>query len=160
MRQTVVSAAASLLLLGAATSAHADDHADDHGGGRVDEPVVVVDGLDNPRQLSWAGDTLLVAEAGSGGECVPLPPSDEEAPAPPEGSPAAELCAGDTGAITAVEHPDLQGNANVNANANAKRKGNDDASGDDNGNGKGKSNGKGSDDINGDDNANANGKGN
>src|SRR3954470_4779002 len=131
MRQTVVSAAASLLLLGAATSAHADDHADDHGGGRVDEPVVVVDGLDNPRQLSWAGDTLLVAEAGSGGECVPLPPSDEEAPAPPEGSPAAELCAGDTGAITAVEHPDLQGNANVNA----KRKGNDDASGDDNGNG-------------------------
>src|SRR4051812_24375861 len=158
MRQTVVSAAASLLLLGAATGAHADDHADDHGGGRVDEPVVVVDGLDNPRQLSWAGDTLLVAEAGSGGECVPLPPSDEEAPAPPEGSPAAELCAGDTGAITAVEHPDLQGNAN--ANANAKRKGNDDASGDDNGNGKGKGkgNGKGNDDINGDDNGNGKGK--
>src|SRR3954451_11250393 len=126
MRQTVVSAAASLLLLGAATGAHADDHADDHGGGRVDEPVVVVDGLDNPRQLSWAGDTLLVAEAGSGGECVPLPPSDQEAPAPPEGSPAAELCAGDTGAITAVEHPDFQGNANAKGN---------DASGDDNGKG-------------------------
>src|SRR4051794_35358203 len=153
MRQTVVSAAASLLLLGAATGAHADDHADDHGGGRVDEPVVVVDGLDNPRQLSWAGDTLLVAEAGSGGECVPLPPGDEEAPAPPEGSPAAELCAGDTGAITAVEHPDLQGNAN--ANANAKGKGND-ASGDDNGKGKG----KGNDDASGDDNGNGNGNDN
>src|SRR3954469_12905445 len=74
MRQTVVSAAASLLLLGAATGAHADDHADDHGGGRVDEPVVVADGLDNPRQLSWSGDTLLVAEAGHGGDqCTTAP---------------------------------------------------------------------------------------
>src|SRR3954469_14111333 len=120
MRQTVVSAAASLLLLGAATGAHADDHADDHGGGRVDEPVVVVDGLDNPRQLSWAGDTLLVAEAGSGGECVTLSPGDETVPTPPDGTTAEgitpegttpegspeELCAGDTGAITAVERPD------------------------------------------------------
>jgi hypothetical protein len=59
--------------------------------------VVVATGLDNPRQLSWGDDgVLLVAEAGSGGDTCVTPPG-----APPE----AALCGGSTGGITAIEDP-------------------------------------------------------
>ncbi|MET0765970.1 MAG: ScyD/ScyE family protein [Blastococcus sp.] len=73
------------------------------GGGR--EPVVVAEGLDNPRQLNWGSeDTLLVAEAGSGGDTCVTPPGPDSAP----------LCAGLTGGITAIEESD-------DRNATAKR---------------------------------------
>jgi hypothetical protein len=63
--------------------------------------VVVATGLDSPRQLNWAGDTLLIAEAGQGGaDCGP--------PAP-----GAPICAGPTGRISAV--PDADHTFNVTA---------------------------------------------
>jgi hypothetical protein len=61
--------------------------------GAASEPVVVADGLDNPRQLNWAGDRLLVAEAGSGGDTCVSPPD-----APPEEA----LCGGTTGGVTEI----------------------------------------------------------
>src|SRR4051794_28177825 len=64
MRRTLIAAGAFGLLLGSAAVASA--HNRDDGNGR-DDRVVVVSGLDNPRQLSWVGRNLLVAEAGSGG---------------------------------------------------------------------------------------------
>src|SRR4051812_27040150 len=71
MRRFLIPAGSVVLLLGATTAAQAYDHpgrnSADSRNGRA---VVVVDGLDNPRQLSWAGRTLLVAEAGSGGTCT------------------------------------------------------------------------------------------
>src|SRR5919202_1700467 len=66
MRRTLVAAGAFGLLLGSAAVASAHNRDDDHGRGRQDT-AVVVSGLDNPRQLSWVGRNLLVAEAGSGG---------------------------------------------------------------------------------------------
>lgn len=53
---------------------------------------VVADGLDNPRQLSFKGDSLYVAEAGAGGAgpCM----------AGPEGE---EVCFGKSGAVTRVD---------------------------------------------------------
>lgn len=62
-----------------------------HGRGEAPGHRVVVDGLDNPRQLNWTNDgaDLLVAEAGRGGpECSP------------DGA-----CAGPSGAVTLVERP-------------------------------------------------------
>ena len=54
-------------------------------------PTVVARGLDNPRQVSWSGGALYVAEAGVGGTgpCITSP----------EGGPA---CLGASGAITEV----------------------------------------------------------
>jgi hypothetical protein len=99
MRRTLVATGSFTLLLASATGvAGADDRAggDDHG------PVVVATGLNSPRQLNWAGDTLLIAEAGQGGEdCGP--------PAAP-GDP---MCAGPTGRISAV--PDADHTFHVNA---------------------------------------------
>src|SRR3954469_11499801 len=124
MRRLVPIVAVSVLVLGVADQAYAAPGHDDSGTGKG--PVVVASGLDNPRQLGWAGDTLLVAEAGSGGPCTPLPPTDGPPPPPPpppdapppptaaspppaDGPAADELCAGDTGAVTAVDQPDNDG---------------------------------------------------
>src|SRR5687767_12961104 len=57
--------------------------------------VVVADGLENPRQLNWSGDTLLIAEGGQGGDnCAPAaaaaPAETPATEAPPTQSPAAE----------------------------------------------------------------------
>jgi len=95
MRRTIAAAAsgglaaAALLGTGPAASAGTDDsrHSDDS--------VVVVDHLDNPRQLNWhgrAGDRLVIAEAGSGGKsCF--------------GEGEAQQCAGLTGAVSVVDRP-------------------------------------------------------
>jgi hypothetical protein len=68
-----------------------------------DGSIVVVTGLDNPRQLSFGPqDTLLIAEAGSGGAtCVTSPP----APGPPPEF-AGPQCGGLSGGISAVHHPE------------------------------------------------------
>src|SRR3954451_11362174 len=98
MRRLVPIVAVSVLVLGVADQAYAAPGHDDSGTGKG--PVVVASGLDNPRQLGWAGDTLLVAEAGSGGPCTPLPPPaawpppTEGWPPPADGPAADELCAG------------------------------------------------------------------
>ena len=52
-------------------------------------PVVVASGLDNPRQLSFDGHALYVAESGTGGDLACRPG--------PEGG---EVCMGETGAVT------------------------------------------------------------
>ena len=100
MRRIAARAGVGVLVLGGASiglaaPAAAGESGDDGGGG----PVVIATGLDNPRQLSWgADDTLLVAEAGSGGDTCATPPAPPGAP--PEA--AAPLCAGPTGGITAI----------------------------------------------------------
>lgn len=55
-------------------------------------PVVVATGLDNPRQLSFDGRDLFVAESGTGGDlgCMPGPEGEE-------------VCMGLTGSITKVD---------------------------------------------------------
>ena len=95
MRRTIAAAAsgglaaAALLGTGPAASAGTDDGRHSH------DPVVVVDHLDNPRQLNWhgrAGDRLVIAEAGSGGEsCF--------------GEGQEQQCAGLTGAVSVVDRP-------------------------------------------------------
>jgi hypothetical protein len=99
MLRTTASAGVGVLVLGGISLALASPAVageDDDADGAT--PVVVVEGLDNPRQLTWGPDgTLLVAEAGSGGDtCVT-----------PEGPPeeAAPFCAGLTGGVTAVADP-------------------------------------------------------
>ena len=66
MRRYLVAAGSFTLLLASATLvATAQEVAH----------VVVADGLENPRQLNWSGDTLLIAEGGQGGDnCARLPP--------------------------------------------------------------------------------------
>lgn len=63
----------------------------DPGKHKDDDHRVVVDGLNNPRQLNWSADlkTLVIAEAGRGGTtCVP------------------DMgCSGPTGAVTLVKKP-------------------------------------------------------
>ncbi|MGY1643852.1 ScyD/ScyE family protein [Geodermatophilus sp. SYSU D00703] len=72
MRRTIIAAGSFALLLGSATAATAAPP----GSDPVDH-TVVVGGLDNPRQLSWSGRTLLIAESGEGGEdCAPAPADD------------------------------------------------------------------------------------
>ena len=55
-------------------------------------PVVIATGLDNPRQLSFDGHDLYVAEAGTGGDlnCMVGPEQDE-------------VCMGETGSITKID---------------------------------------------------------
>jgi hypothetical protein len=55
-------------------------------------PVVIATGLDNPRQLSFDGYDLYVAESGTGGDqgCMPGPEGDE-------------VCFGETGSVTKVD---------------------------------------------------------
>src|SRR3954453_16013293 len=77
MRRHLVAAGTFTLLLATATGvavADDDEHDDRSSGFR---PVVVADGLDNPRQLDPAGDKLLIAEAGRGGNDCVAPPSTE-----------------------------------------------------------------------------------
>src|SRR3954468_15088136 len=77
MRSHLVAAGTFTLLLATATGvavADDDEHDDRSSGFR---PVVVADGLDNPRQLDLAGDKLLIAEAGRGGNDCVAPPSTE-----------------------------------------------------------------------------------
>ena len=101
MRRFTAHVGVGVLVLGgvgvglAPSAAAGDGHPPDVTG-----PVVVATGLDNPRQLNWGPDrTLLVAEAGSGGDvCVELP-------SPEPGAPPETQCAGTTGAVTAVQHP-------------------------------------------------------
>jgi hypothetical protein len=92
-----------VLVLGGVAVARAPQAA--AGGGHQPdgaEPVVVT-GLDNPRQLGFGADgTLLIAEAGSGGETCVTPPPVEGAP--PEFS--GPLCAGTSGGISSVPDPD------------------------------------------------------
>lgn len=88
-------------------------------------PVVVADGLDNPRQLSWAepGDRLLVAEAGRGAataeECTtPPPPAGPPQPVPsgepePPEEPVDPVCVGPTAGITEIDLDDHGGGAEV-----------------------------------------------
>jgi hypothetical protein len=99
MRRNLVAAGSFTLLLASATGvAGADDKSGGDGGSG---PVVVAAGLNSPRQLNWAGDTLLIAEAGQGGEdCGPPGPEDP-------------ICAGPTGRISAV--PDADHTFNVTA---------------------------------------------
>ena len=82
---------------------HGDDghqnwHGDDNA---IPDPVVVVDHLNNPRQLSWngrPGRSLVIAEAGSGG------------PKPCIESPEGTVCVGLTGSVSVVDRPsDVQG---------------------------------------------------
>src|SRR5688500_17713541 len=76
MRRYLVAAGSFTLLLASAISV---------AGAQEVDHVVVADGLENPRQLNWSGDTLLIAEGGQGGDnCAP-----EAAAAPPE-TPATE----------------------------------------------------------------------
>jgi hypothetical protein len=55
-------------------------------------PVVVATGLDNPRQLSFDGDDLYVAEAGTGGDLACR-----------EGPEGGEVCMGESGSVTKVD---------------------------------------------------------
>jgi hypothetical protein len=102
MIRTTAHAGVSALVLGGVSfvmvSPAAAGEGHDGGGG---EPVVVLEGLDNPRQLNWGpGRTLLVAEAGSGGDtCVSAPPEQG----------GETLCAGQTAGVTAVDHPHEEG---------------------------------------------------
>ncbi|HEX2075036.1 MAG TPA: ScyD/ScyE family protein [Geodermatophilus sp.] len=76
MRRYLVAAGSFVFLLGSATAASAHDSTDDRDRGATD-PVVVADGLDNPRQLAWSGDTLLIAEGGD--DCAaPAAPTTPE----------------------------------------------------------------------------------
>jgi hypothetical protein len=101
MRRTAARAGVGVLVLGGAAIGLAPPAAAaEPGDDSSSAPVVVATGLDNPRQLSWGSDaTLLVAEAGSGGDTcltLPLPPD-----APLEEQ-AETLCGGLTGGITAI----------------------------------------------------------
>ena len=69
------------------------------GGGGSSEPVVLTNGLNNPRQLSLVKDkVLLIAEAGSGGSACS------------SGGPEGPICIGDTGSVGGVLFP--QGGSN------------------------------------------------
>lgn len=55
-------------------------------------PVVIATGLDNPRQLSFDGTDLYVAEAGLGGDQACMP-----------GAEGGEVCLGQSGAVTKID---------------------------------------------------------
>lgn len=90
MRRHLVVAGSFTLLLANATgvaAAHDDEDDDGHHGARA--PVTVAAGLDNPRQLNWLGNDLMVAQGGRGGENC-----DESG-----------ACSGFTGRIGAIDRP-------------------------------------------------------
>src|SRR4051794_11173249 len=91
-RQLVVAGSCALLLANATGVAAAHDDDDGHGHGHHGDrdPVVVAAGLDNPRQLTWLGNDLMVAQGGSGGEPCPAVPA---------------LSCGFTGRIGAIDRP-------------------------------------------------------
>src|SRR3954469_10240620 len=89
MRRHLVAAGTFTLLLATATGVAVadDDERDDRSSGF--RPIVVADGLDNPRQLDLAGDKLLIAEAGHGGkDCVAPPSTETPTPTPTDTIPA------------------------------------------------------------------------
>src|SRR3954471_5252608 len=101
MRRHLVAAGTFTLLLATATGgalADDDEHDDRSSGFR---PVVVADGLDNPRQLDLAGDKLLIAEAGRGGNDCVAPPSTET-PTPTDTTSATPTTTGSTAAPVAA----------------------------------------------------------
>src|SRR3954471_3427515 len=101
MRRHLVAAGTFTLLLATATGvavADDDEHDDRSSGFR---PIVVADGLDNPRQLDLAGDKLLIAEAGRGGNDCVAPPSTET-PTPTDTSSATPTDTGSTAAPVAA----------------------------------------------------------
>src|SRR3954452_16493361 len=89
MRRHLVAAGTFTLLLATATGvavADDDEHDDRSSGFR---PIVVADGLDNPRELDLAGEKLPVGEAGQGGHDLVAPPSTETpTPTPTDTIPA------------------------------------------------------------------------
>ena len=88
---TVAGAAAALVAAGVGPSAAG---ASSGSGHHSSKPVVVVSGLNNPRQLSLVkGKELLIAEAGKGGS-IPVTSPDGE-----------KQGLGDTGSISAVWNP-------------------------------------------------------
>ncbi|HEY2044514.1 MAG TPA: ScyD/ScyE family protein [Jatrophihabitans sp.] len=92
----MVVTAACLVASGTATASAAEKPAPKHKS--KPGPVVVVSGLNNPRQLSLVnGNVLLVAEAGKGGTVATAPN--------PDGGPAQGL--GYTGSISAVLAPSV-----------------------------------------------------
>src|SRR3954469_1424720 len=109
MRRHLVAAGTFTLLLATATGvavADDDEHDNRSSGFR---PVVVADGLDNPRQLDLAGDKLLIAEAGRGGnDCVAPPrpgtpaPTDTTPTTPTAPPPTAPPPAAPTGTTSAT----------------------------------------------------------
>ena len=97
MRRIVYVLAASALTAGVAVAVDPGTAGADSG------PVVVVSGLNNPRQLSMIGtDQLLIAEAGRGG--------DLDLGQGPEG----EVFAGATGSISLVDSPATASNQTPN----------------------------------------------
>ncbi|MFW3168553.1 ScyD/ScyE family protein [Geodermatophilus sp. CPCC 206100] len=105
MRRTIVAAGSFALLLGSATAASATVETPDSS--EQPDHVVVATGLDNPRQLAWAGRTLLVAEGGQGGDDCTAPPP-VEAPATDAGTAApgtGSTDPGSTGAGPVVAEP-------------------------------------------------------
>jgi hypothetical protein len=125
MRRYLVAAGSFTLLLAAATGVGAAQEVDH---------VVVADGLENPRQLNWSGHTLLVAEAGQGGDnCAPAAaetpatetPATETAAVDTPAAPAQAVtgptsdndndgvCDGYTAGISAIQDPDRAENADA-----------------------------------------------
>src|SRR4051794_20683443 len=70
MRRTLVTAGSFVLLLGAATTSASAHQGTGDDRGRSDDRAVILGGLHHPGQLSWDDDTLLVTQAGSGGNCT------------------------------------------------------------------------------------------
>jgi hypothetical protein len=87
--------AGSLVLAGTLTVTQPASAGGRHGHGHdhSHDPVVVATGLDNPRQLSFDGNDLYVAEGGTGGDVYCLPG---------EGPEGGQQCLGFTGAVTKV----------------------------------------------------------
>src|SRR5215213_3941998 len=105
MRRYLVAAGSFTLLLASATGVAA---AHDDGA----QSVVVAAGLDNPRQLNWDGSTLLIAEAGQGGDnCAPSPADEPTGGASTDDTPTAEAPTGGTSTVPdpTVPAPDDDG---------------------------------------------------
>ncbi len=94
-------AVASIISVPAASAKDADHHSrhhndDRHHRGDGDHPIgsveVVIDGLNNPRQIAVRGSSVYVAEAGTGGNtCFDV-------------AQGVNVCAGFTGSVTRYRH--------------------------------------------------------
>lgn len=90
MRRRVATIAVSTVAVVGGLTSPATAHEEPGPSG----PVVVVSGLNNPRQLSMVDESLLVAEAGRGG------------PTCSSGGPEGNICVGTTGSVTRIRKPD------------------------------------------------------
>jgi hypothetical protein len=106
MRRYLVAAGSFTLLLASATGVAAAQEV---------AHVVVADGLENPRQLNWSGDTLLIAEGGQGGDnCAPAAAPEQAAAAGPTSDTDDDgVCDGFTAGISAVQDPDRAENTDA-----------------------------------------------